>query len=121
MAAESSRSILHERFEPRQSLIPLVRDDVKILLHRMERARVKSEAAFAPGADTAHKAGALEHAQVLGDGLARNARARSQLRDRRGLARAEPGHEREARLVAQRREQGRMRRLLVARVARDAA
>jgi len=62
---------LDKGFEAEERSIPMVRDAIEISLHGVERAGIEREAVLAPGADAAHKAGALEHAQMLGDGLAR--------------------------------------------------
>jgi hypothetical protein len=40
------------------------------MLHGVKRARIENEAAFAAGTNAVDQAGALKHAQMLGDGLA---------------------------------------------------
>ncbi len=62
--------VLDKRFETRKGLIPLVGNAIEIMLHGVERARIENEAAFATGTNAVDHTGALEHAQMLGDGLA---------------------------------------------------
>lgn len=92
---------LDKRFKTGEGLIPLMGDAIEVMLHGMKRARIENEAAFATGANAVDEASVLKHAEVLGDGLAGERRAGGELRDGRGLARDEPGHEREARVIAQ--------------------
>ena len=70
MAAQTRRLLLDKRLETREGLIPLVGNAVKILLHSVKRARIENEAAFAAATNAVDESSALEHAQVLGDGLA---------------------------------------------------
>jgi len=70
MAARARGLLLNKRLETREGLIPLVGDAVKILLHSVKRERIENEAAFATGTNAVDETSALEHAQVLGDGLA---------------------------------------------------
>ena len=78
------------RLEARQRLVPLLGDGSQVGLEAFERLRIEREEAFAAGVGTANDSGALEDAQVLGDGLASKLRVISKLRDGAGLAGAEP-------------------------------
>ncbi len=83
-------SIFDKRLQAGEGLVPLRGDGVQILAQVVQRARIKFEATFATGADMAHEPGSFEHTKMLGDGLARQTRAGSELRDRMRLPRAEP-------------------------------
>src|SRR5262245_61341395 len=96
--------LLHMRLEPRQGLVPLAGDGVEIGAHLLEALELQLEPAFAAGTEGADDAGVLEHAQMLGHRLARQARARGEARDRLRLALRQLGEQRQARAVAQRRE-----------------
>jgi len=61
---------LDERFETREGLIPLARNAIEVMLHGVKRARIENELALATRTNAVDHAGALEHAQVLGNGLA---------------------------------------------------
>ncbi len=62
--------VLDKRFETRKGLIPLVGNAIEIMLHGVERTRIENELALATGTNAVDHTGALEHAQMLGDGLA---------------------------------------------------
>lgn len=78
---QSTSSLFDERFESSQSVIPLFRDGVEILLRFGEWLRIESEAALAAAALMADDTDAFEDAEVLRYRLARQARALGELRD----------------------------------------
>jgi len=90
------------------------RYEIEIILHFVERAWVELEPALAAGADAVHNAGSLQDAQVLGNGLAREARACCQLRNRRRLTGAEARDKSETSFIGKRREEQRVCRALSA-------
>lgn len=62
--------VFDKRLEAREGLIPLARDAVEVMLHGVERTRIENELALATGTNAVDHTGALEHSEVLGDGLA---------------------------------------------------
>src|SRR5579863_2117325 len=94
--------LLEVRFEAREGLVPLLGHRGQVGLEALERLWIELEKALAAGVGTADDSGALEDAQVLGDGLAGKLRVVSELRDGGGLAGAKPGDECEAGFVAER-------------------
>ena len=77
---------LDEGFQTAQGLIPLLRNVVEVLMHFEEGAGLEMVEGFAPGAGATHDARARQYAEVLGDGLPREARDLGELRDGAGLA-----------------------------------
>jgi len=80
-ASRGLRSIFDEGFQSSQRLIPLLRDEIEILAGLGEGPGIKLVAAFAAGTSAAYDANVLEDAEMLGDGLAGEPRARRKLRD----------------------------------------
>ena len=80
-ASRRLRSIFGEDFQSSQRQIPLLRDEIEILAGLGEGLGIKLEAAFAAGTSAAYDANVLEDAEMLGDGLAGEPRARRELRD----------------------------------------
>ena len=99
-------SVFDEGSEPGKSLIPLVGDAVEIIADLEDRLRVEREEAVAAGAHAANDTGALENAQMLGNGLACEMRAVRELRDGPGATAAESGNQGETGAVAERGEGG---------------
>lgn len=62
--------VLDKRLEACESLIPLARYAIEVMLHGVERTRIENELALATGTNAVDHTGALKHAQMLGDGLA---------------------------------------------------
>jgi len=74
---------------------------MKIILHLLDGCVIEREKNFAAGAGAVNDARALKHAEVLGDGLPGEARARRQVRDGLRPAGAEARNKRKTRLVAE--------------------
>lgn len=68
-----AKSILHKRLKPRQRSVPLARYALKVLYNLAERSRVELESALPASAHATHHTRPFQHAQVLGDGLPRQA------------------------------------------------
>ncbi len=62
-----------EGFQPGESLIPLLGNEIEVLLHFFHRHGVKFETALAAYVDAMDNAGIFEDAQMLGDCLSREA------------------------------------------------
>lgn len=101
-------SAFDEGFQADESVVPLSGDEIEIFFEIFDGLEMEFEKALAAGADAADQAGAFEDAKMLGDGLAREARARGELRDRARGAGAELGDDGEARYVAKRGEDERV-------------
>ena len=97
-------SVLYEGFEAAESLIPFGRDAVEIVQEFANRLRVQLKQAVAAGANAADDFGALEHAQMLCDGLPGEMRAVRELRDGPRAAVAKPGQQSQTGWVSQRRK-----------------
>jgi hypothetical protein len=83
-----------------EGVVPFGGDAVEVVAEIEDGSGVELKEAVAAGADGAHDAGALENAQMLGDGLAGEARAVGELGDgTRTVAKA--GEERETGAVAE--------------------
>src|SRR6185437_1015358 len=96
--------LLDEGFEARQRVVPLLRHAVEIVARIGERLGLERVEALAARARAAHHAHAFEHAQMLGDRLAREHGAARQARDRLRLALTQPRQYGKARRVAERGE-----------------
>jgi hypothetical protein len=75
-----------ERFEPGQSLIPLVGDDVEALLNLLNRGRIEFDEALTTGPDAVHESCALQDSKMLGDRLSGQRMTRCELSDRTRLS-----------------------------------
>src|ERR1700722_5112914 len=53
---DGPRSLLDQRLEPRQRVVPLPRDAIEIVAQLVERSWLERKAALAPDADRAHDA-----------------------------------------------------------------
>src|SRR5262245_17867367 len=102
--ARLSASLLDEVPEARERLVPALGDLIEIAARRVEPRRVEVEDPLPTAAYVAHEPGSGEDAEVLGDGLSRDGGATREPCDRLGAARAQARHEREPRLVAERRK-----------------
>ena len=69
-------AVFDKRPQPSEGLVPLLGDELKIVLYLLQRFRIQLEEAPAAGADVVDDPGVLEHAKVLGDGLTGQERAR---------------------------------------------
>lgn len=112
-------SLLHELPQALESLIPLPRDLIEIVARLVELVRVKRPDAFSPPSAIVDDPGLSQGPQVLGDGLARNGGAGRKPGDRLWALGAEPVHQGEAGLVAQRGEERRWARQMAWRGARS--
>jgi len=96
-----------EGLQASEGFVPLGGNGIEIMPQVVNRTGIEDEATLATGARTADDSRPLQHAQVLGDGLARETRAVGELRDRMRLPIAELGEQRQPRLVAEGGENGR--------------
>ena len=76
-------------------------DEIEIVARFGERRGIELVAAFASSAAAADDADVFEHAEMLGDGLAGEARTGGELRDGVRLAAGETSDEEEPRFVAE--------------------
>jgi len=83
-------------------LIPLLGNEIEVVLHFVQRLRIELELAFATGAEAMNDSGTFEDAKMLGNGLAGEFRATRELRDRMWLTAAQPGYDPKACFVAER-------------------
>ena len=72
---ETRVSILDERFQSCQGILPLVGNAFEVGLKVPERLRPELEQALAPDADAVHDPRVLQHAKMLRDRLSRERRA----------------------------------------------
>jgi len=79
-------TVLDHRREARERIVPLPGYALKIGLSVHDRLRIEGEAVLATGFDGLHDARALEHAQVLVDGLPRRPGPDRESGDRLGFA-----------------------------------
>src|SRR4029077_14872184 len=93
----------------RQGLVPLLRDLIEVVLHFLDRARLKLEEALASLAHVADDTCILEHSQMLGDRLPRNLRTSCELRNRPAPPVTKLADERKPRFVPERGKYGRVR------------
>jgi hypothetical protein len=93
--------VFDEGFETGEGVVPLGRDAVEVVAKFEDRLRVEFEEGVAAGAYRADDFGALEDAEVLGDGLASEVRAVSELRDGTRLVATKPREQRETGGVGQ--------------------
>src|ERR1700730_8608615 len=70
-----TQSMLAERFQSRQSIVPLIGNAIEVRPGLLERLRPEREQALASDAYAVHDAGAFQHAKMLGDRLSRHHRA----------------------------------------------
>lgn len=105
-----SRAVLafDERLQPRQRTVPVFGNTVKICPRLIDRTRVEFKPAFAAATNVAYDARALQHSQMLRDGLPRQARPRRQLRDRMWLSGRELCDQQQPCLVTQGGKHGRV-------------
>jgi hypothetical protein len=81
--------------------VPLAGEGVEVVFKGLDGEGVELVEAFAAGVGAADDAGSFEDAEMLGDGLAGDRRAFSELGYRPLLAVAKLGQQRETRLVAE--------------------
>ena len=93
--------LLHEGAQTGEGVVPLCGDLVEIMAGVGEAMLVELPDGFAAAAGAADQAGMLHHAQVLGDGLAGDARAFGEACDGLRAIVAQAGDETEAGLVAE--------------------
>jgi hypothetical protein len=90
------RSVLHDRFEPGQSLIPLRGGEIEVLPDSVNGLGIEFEQALATLANAVHESCSLQHVKMLGDRLPRQPGALGSLRIGMGLAiakfRQQPAH-----------------------------
>ena len=75
-------SILHERPQSGQRLVPLLGDEMQVFADFCDGLRIELEMALAAGANTVDNSRTLQDAEMLGDRLAGEPRAFGELRDR---------------------------------------
>jgi hypothetical protein len=108
LSASRSFSILHEGFESGQCLIPLLGYDLRVFSDLLDRSWIEFEQVFAAGPNAVNDFRALQHAKVLGDGLASQSRTFRQLSDRPVLPLGELSDDRQPRVIGQRRKDRRI-------------
>ena len=62
--------MLNKGFEARESVVPLTRDVIEIVLHFFNRVGIERETVLPAGAHAAHNTCVLQDAQMLRDRLA---------------------------------------------------
>ena len=92
----------HRKLEFRQRVIPLPADQFQRTARLVQLRRLKLPQAFSPYFYVAHQPRGRQYALMLGNGLPRNVRPGSQLRDGHGAAHAQSGDEPKPHLIAQR-------------------
>ena len=102
-------SFFDEQFQTGKGFVPLGRNRGEERSQVIEGTRIEDEAAFAASTRAVDDAGSLQHPKVLRDGLARETRTASELRDGTWLSVAKLGEQRQPRLVAERGEDRRLR------------
>ena len=94
----------NEGFEAVERVVPLGGDAVEVVAELVDGLGVELKEGMASGADAADNSGALEDAQVLGDGLAGEVGAVGELGDGASVAAAEFGEEGKTSGIAERGE-----------------
>ena len=105
-------SFFDEQFQTGKGFVPLGRNRGEERSQVIEGTRIEDEAAFAASTRAVDDAGSLQHPKVLRDGLARETRTASELRDGTWLSVAKLGEQRQPRLVAESGEDRRLRPLV---------
>ena len=96
--------VLDELAQAAKGVVPLLRDDVEVAAGGPEPPPLQSPDTLASVARAAYKARRLHHAQVLGDGLTSDSRARRQPCDGQRPLIAEAGDQSQANFISQRRK-----------------
>src|SRR5262249_50728035 len=104
--------ILDVRAKPLQRHVPTRRNLVEIVAEFCELLRLNLPQAVSPHAITAHETNILKHAEMLGNGLARNMGALLQPNGRERPIRAQSGNDRQTHRVSQSGENRRRLRQL---------
>jgi len=97
-------SFLHHPLQPRQRLIPLARNVLQRPPSFLHAPRLQLKNPLPSPANSPHKAGLLQHAEMFRDCLPRNSRACRQTRNRIPRPAAQPGQQPQPRRVGQRRK-----------------
>src|SRR5580693_2551219 len=90
-----------ERLQAGECLIPLLGDEIQILLHSCDRLGIEFESGLAALMDAAHDACSLQHPEVFGNRLPGQLRTLRELRNGVRAAATELRHEREPHFVAE--------------------
>src|SRR6202034_2027405 len=98
-----------ERFQPGQSLVPLPRDEIKVIPDLFNRLRTELKQALSTHPNAMYDSHLLQNSQVFRDRLPRDFGAVGELSDRNPAAVAEPGSPQESGLGTERREYRRLR------------
>src|ERR1700687_5796467 len=94
-------SAFDKALQPTERVVPLLRDQLKILIHFGETLLFQLPDALAPVPRAAHETGVFHHAQVFRDRLTRDGKPGGEPRDRHRPVGAEAAEEAKTRLVAQ--------------------
>ena len=95
-------SALDEGSQSCERLIPLLGNEIEVVLNLGNRFRVECKSALTAGSNAAHDSRVLEHPKVLGDRLTGQPRTLGQLRERTRLPARKLGNQPQPRLIAQR-------------------
>src|SRR5207244_10892695 len=98
------RSLLDERSQALEGIVPLLRDSVQVSARLLEAPRLELPDALASATFAAHETRSGERMKVLRDGLARDGSARAQTHDGEWSFPAEAGDEPQSRLLPERPE-----------------
>src|ERR1700730_12538191 len=96
-----TQSILDERFQSRQGIVPLIGNAIEVRSGLLERLRPEREQALASDAYAMHDTGAFQHVKMLGDRLSRHRRAFREPRNRLRWPVGQLSDEQQPRFVAQ--------------------
>src|ERR1700741_400888 len=94
-------SLLDERLQPGQRLIPLLGEEFEVFLDFLDRFRIELEQALAASFHAVHDSCAFEHAKMFRDRLPRQLRSFRQLRNGTWLPAAQLSNQQQPRLVSQ--------------------
>jgi hypothetical protein len=97
-------SLFHERFQPRQRLVPLPRNTIERASRFIQPHGLKLKKIFTSSANAANQPGLLENSKMLSDRLSREHRALGKTSDREWRASAELREQVQPRFVSQRGE-----------------
>ena len=101
-------SFFDEQFQTSKGFVPLGGDGVEERSQVIEGTRIEDEAAFAASARAVDDPRSLQYPKMLRDGLARETRTASELRDGMRPSVAKLGEQQQPRLIAERGEDRRL-------------
>jgi hypothetical protein len=101
------RSVLDEFAQPRESVVPLPGDQIKVAADILEALLIQLPDALSAVPSATHETRVLHDAQVFGDRLTRDVEASGKPRNGRRSVITEAGDQAQAGFVSQRREEWR--------------